>query len=147
MLPGVAAEMGKGPFMGLEKLGEPLIRTGVIEPAATEAQREHEHVDDLRAGAKRHQGLPPINLTLLPRWGLKPEQGPVRVPLDFAQRGHTPLHGLVTAGIAAARPQFLIQNPRRIPDLGGAGLHKVGMGGQQRLSSGGPAIGLPGRLS
>jgi hypothetical protein len=128
MLPGVAAEMGEGPFMGFEKLGEPLIRTGVIEPAATEAQREHEHVDDLRAGAKGHQGLAPINLTLLPRWGLKPEQGPVCVPLDFAQRGHTPLHGLVTAGIAAACPQLLIQNPRRVPDLWGAGLHKVGMG-------------------
>ena len=91
--------------------------------------------------------MAPINLTLLTRWGLKPEQGPVCVPLDFAQRGHTPLHGLVTAGIAAACPQLLIQNPRRVPDLWGAGLHKVGMGGQERLRDHRPLVWAPGRLS
>lgn len=104
------------------------------------------HLDPLADEEEGHQGLTPINLTLLPRWGLKPEQGPVRLPLDFAQGGHTPLHGLVTAGIAAARPQLLIQNPRRVPDLWGAGLHKVGMGGQQGLHYCRPAIGLPCRL-
>jgi hypothetical protein len=39
MLAGVPAEMDKSPFVGLEKLREPLIGTGVIEPAAAEPSK------------------------------------------------------------------------------------------------------------
>lgn len=52
------AEMGKGLFMGLEKLREPLIRTGVIEPASAEPQREDEHMHHDGTGAERHPRLP-----------------------------------------------------------------------------------------
>lgn len=108
----MATEMGKGPFMGFEKLCQPLIGTGVIEPAVAEAQRQHEHMHDPRTGAKGHQGLASINLTLLPRRRLKPHERPAHLQVHFTQRGHTPLHRLITAGVAAARSQFLVQNPR-----------------------------------
>lgn len=59
MLAGRATEMRTGPFMRLEKLGQPLIRTGVIEPPAAEPQREHEHMHPDETGAEGHPRLPP----------------------------------------------------------------------------------------
>ena len=53
MLTRVAAKMRKGPFVRLEKLRHPLIGTGIIESAATEAQREHEDVHDRRNPARK----------------------------------------------------------------------------------------------
>lgn len=98
------------------------------------------------ASPKGHGSLPPINLALLPRRGFKPQERPVRLELDFAEGRHESLHRLVTAGVAAARPQFLVQNPRRVIDVGRTGPHHVGMGGQQRLCYRRPAIGLLRRL-
>src|SRR6185437_1849304 len=147
MLTGVAPEMGKGPFMGLKKLCQPLIGTGVVEPTAAETQRQHEHMHDLRAGSEAHQRLAPINLTLLARRRLKAEERSLGLHLDFAEWRDTPLHRLVTAGVAAARPQLLVQNSRQVIDPMDPVIHKLGMGGEKCIRHYPSMIGLPCRLS
>ena len=57
----------------------------------------------------------------------------VAPPLDFDPLTNEALHRLLTASVAAAGSQFLIQNPRRVIDLRGAVTHKVGMSRQKRL--------------
>ena len=80
----MAAEVGKGPLMRLQKLRHPLIGTGVIEPATAESQREHEHVHHLRPRAEGHAHLAPINLTLVPRRRLKADERPLCLQLHLA---------------------------------------------------------------
>jgi hypothetical protein len=146
MLPGVPPEVRKGPFVRLQELRQALVRTGVIEPAAAEPHGEHEHMHDEGAGPEGDSRLPPINLTLLARGRLKPEERPIRLPWDLAQRRNEPRDGFVTARVAAVPSQLLIQNPRRVIDLGGTVTHKIGMGGQERRRHRRSVVRFPPRL-
>jgi len=138
----VTAEVGEGLLMGVEELGQPLVRTAVIVAAPAEAQREDEDVAHLEPGAKGHGGRPPVDLTLLAGRRLEPDHRPLGAELGRAQRLHEELHCVVAAGIAALS-QFLEEHLGREPDPRGPLPKILRVGGEQRIRARRAPVALP----
>src|SRR3984957_16270478 len=96
-----------------------------------------------RAAAKRHERLPPIDLTLLAGRCLESGLCELRLSLQLAQRGDKPLARLVAARIVAVRAQLLIQNPRGVLPLRPSLTQILLMGRQQCLPDGRSLVWLP----
>jgi hypothetical protein len=147
MFPGVSPEVIEGPLVGFEELGDPLVGAGAVERAPGKSQREGEQVHDRRTGTERHPCLSPVDLALKTRRGLKSEQRPLRLQPGFSQRPDKQLDGIVAAPVPLLRNQLLVENPRRVTDLRGAGTKKLLVRRKKSVRARGSRIGMPLLLS
>ena len=116
-LGGASAEVLEGVLVGGEQRPHALVLVALGPGAARVAQRHHEHVHFDRAADEARTHLAPVDLGLVARLGLEAslrERG--RRGLG-AQRAHGDLHRVVAAAVAAARAQFLEQDPCRVMHL------------------------------
>jgi hypothetical protein len=143
MLAGVAPEVGEGLLMGVEELGQGLIGVAPIETAPAEAQREDEDMQHSGPRAEQHGGGPPINLALLPGWGLEATQRPLGAQPRRPQRPHEELDRVVAAPVAALLPELLEQDLRGVAHQGRPLPQIVPVRGQHRVRPQGAVIGGP----
>ena len=144
MLAGVAPEVLEGPLVGVQKLTERLAHAGLVEAAAGVAERQDERMQDDRPAAEVNARLPPVDLALLARRGLKTHRRSLRRLLRRPQGPHEAFHRLIAPPVAPLAAQLLEQDPRRVlhrrrpaPQIGG-------VVGEQGIGPLGARVGLPG---
>jgi hypothetical protein len=103
----------EGQLVGVQELGQLLVRTGPVERPTAVAQGQHEQVDAERQVAEMDLGLAPVDLALLARRCLEAGLALFGVPDQITQRCHEPFDRVVAAGETVFARQFLIQDAGR----------------------------------
>src|SRR3989454_7190238 len=143
MLASVPAEILEGPLVGVEELTEGFPEAGLMEATPGVAQGQDEHVQGDRPAPEVDPRLPPVDLALLARRGLKAHRRPLRGLLRRPQGPHEALHRLIAAAVAPRPAQLLEQDARRVLDLRRAAPQVRRVLGQQRVRALGTRVGPP----